>query len=220
MDTATPPRGEADPTPDQERPARSRASLWATVAAALVCVPLLAPMQLIDSSEPATVAAPTASAARVVRVDQPAPAARPVGVSVPGIGIDEPALVDLGIDGEGRLQAPEDFARVGWFAGGVAPGDPGPAVLVGHVDSWQGPAVFFRVRELAPGDEIVVDRADGSSVRFVVDSVEQYPKDGFPAEQVYGGTTDPQLRLITCGGNFDRSAGSYRDNIVVFASLP
>lgn len=127
-------------------------------------------------------------------------------------------MVDLGQDPDGRLQAPEDFARVGWYSGGPAPGDPGPAVIVGHVDSWRGPAVFFRVRDLVPGDEIVVPRADGTSATFVVDAIEQYPKDGFPAERVYGPTADPQLRLITCGGSFDRAAKSYRDNIVVYAS--
>lgn len=208
-------RGPAEPSP-------SRAPLRATAAALLICVPLLGPFDLFGAAEPEAVTGadvPLASAARVVRVDQPAPAARPTGLTVPAIGLAVPALDDLGIAGDGRLQAPEDFGAVGWYTGGVAPGDPGPAVLVGHVDSWQGPAVFFRIRELTPGAEILVPRADGSTVRFVVDAVEQYPKDGFPTDRVYGPTADAQLRLITCGGSFDRAAKSYRDNIVVYASM-
>lgn len=204
-------------------PPRSAAPWRATAAALLICVPLLGPLDLFGgdpgSGSDTAATVPLASAARVVRVDQPTPAARPVGLTVPAIGLAEPALVDLGIAPDGRLQAPEDFSRVGWHTGGSAPGDPGPAVLVGHVDSWRGPAVFFRVRDLRPGDEVSVPRADGSTVLFVVDAVEQYPKDGFPTERVYGPTADPQLRLITCGGSFDRSARSYRDNIVVFASM-
>jgi Sortase domain len=91
-------------------------------------------------------------------------------------------------------------------------------VIVGQVDSRGGPGVFFRIREMRPGEEIVVTRADGSAVRFVVDTVEQYAKDAFPAGRVYGDTPGPQLRLITCGGSFGRAARSYRDNVVVFAT--
>lgn len=198
----------------------SRAPMRATLVAALICVPVLAPMHLLDRAPPAESApvVPLASAARVVSVDQPAPSARPVGLAVPAIGLALPTLVDLGLDADGRLQAPEDFTQVGWWSGGPAPGDAGPAVLVGHVDSWQGPAVFFRVRDLRPGDEITVPRADGTAVTFVVDAVEQYAKDAFPADRVYAPTADAQLRLITCGGTFDRSARSYLDNIVVYAS--
>lgn len=198
----------------------SRAPVRATLVAALICVPVLAPMHVLDlPAEPAAPVVPLASVARVVSVDQPAPAARPVGLAVPAIGLALPTLVDLGLDADGRLQAPEDFSQVGWWSGGTAPGDAGPAVLVGHVDSWQGPAVFFRVRDLRPGDEITVPRADGTAVTFVVDAVEQYAKDAFPADRVYAPTADAQLRLITCGGTFDRSARSYLDNIVVYASV-
>ncbi len=200
----------------------------AVVVVALVCVPLLAPMtsggDAGDGSDgvvagPVTPVVPLAAAARVVRVDQPAPAARPVGLSIPAIGVREDSLLDLTLDSSGKLAAPDDFNAVGWFAAGPAPGDVGAAVLVGHVDSYRGPAVFFRVRDLKPGDGIDVPRADGSTVRFVVDAVEQYSKAAFPADKVYAPTADPQLRLITCGGSFDRSVRSYRDNIVVYASL-
>jgi len=92
-------------------------------------------------------------------------------------------------------------------------------VIAGHVDSHKGPAVFFRLAELADGDEVFVDRADGTTARFPVTSVDRYPKDRFPTEQVYGPTTRAELRLITCGGEFDADARSYRDNVVVSAAL-
>lgn len=209
------------------RHARSPEPLWvavapsvrATLAAAMVAVPLFGPLRPVlvaDEVQPVSVS--VAPSAQVVAIDQPAPVARPVGLAIPAIGVNETTMVDLGLDAEGRLTAPEDFARAGWFVNGPAPGAPGPAVIVGHVDSRQGPAVFFRVRELKPGDEILVPRADGSTARFLVDAVRQYPKDAFPADEVYGATADAQLRVITCGGSFDRSVRSYRDNIVVFAS--
>jgi sortase (surface protein transpeptidase) len=90
-------------------------------------------------------------------------------------------------------------------------------VVTGHVDSADGPAVFFRLRELVPGDEVLVDRADGTTARFTVTRVERHLKDAFPTQAVYGPTADAQLRLVTCGGDFDRSARSYEDNVVVFA---
>jgi LPXTG-site transpeptidase (sortase) family protein len=114
---------------------------------------------------------------------------------------------------------PEDFARAGWFTRGPVPGETGPAVIAGHVDSADGPAVFFRLAELEDGDDVLVDRADGTTVRFTVTSVDRYPKDEFPTEQVYGPTPRAELRLITCGGEFDADARSYRDNVVVSAVL-
>jgi hypothetical protein len=144
--------------------------------------------------------------------------AEPVRVRVPGIGLDSP-LDRLGVDAAGALETPADFARAGWFDGGPAPGDVGPAVLAGHVDSYEGPAVFWRLRELAAGDEVLVDREDGTTARFTVTRVERHPKDAFPTDEVYGPTPDAELRLITCGGEFDRSQRSYRDNVVVFAAL-
>ncbi|MGY1604617.1 class F sortase [Geodermatophilus sp. SYSU D00815] len=145
----------------------------------------------------------------------PAPAA-PVRVRVPAIGVDSP-LARLGTDPSGALVPSADPALAGWFASGPAPGEPGPAVLAGHVDSSRGPAVFFRLRELAPGDEVLVDRADGTTARFVVTAVARHPKAAFPAAEVYAPTPDAQLRLITCGGAFDREARSYLDNVVVSA---
>ncbi len=108
----------------------------------------------------------------------------------------------------------------GWWSGGAAPGATGPAVLVGHVATSAGPAVFARVHDLAPGDRVAVTGAGGTVVWFTIDRVERHHKDTFPTAEVYGPTAGPELRLVTCGGPFDRRSRSYRDNVVVFASLP
>jgi len=144
--------------------------------------------------------------------------AEPVAVDVPLIGVRS-ELVRLGLDDRGQLAAPADYARAGWFVGGPAPGSIGPAVIAGHVDSTTGPAVFYRLRELRPGQRIAVPRADGSVIQFAVTEVRQYAKDAFPTAEVYGPVPEPELRLVTCGGSFDRARGSYRDNVVVFATL-
>jgi LPXTG-site transpeptidase (sortase) family protein len=152
---------------------------------------------------------------------QPLPAViapRPVGLSIPAIDVEESVLLPLGLTADGSMQVPEDYARVGWFTGASVPGTAGPAVIAGHVDSRSGPAVFFRLRELRAGDAVTVLLADGSRVRYLVDGVEQYPKDDFPTRTVFGPVPGEALRLITCGGSFDRVARSYRDNIVVYAT--
>jgi Sortase domain len=151
---------------------------------------------------------PTAAVARVPGGPTPLPAEAaplPVGLSIPAIGVDEPTLVPLGREPDGSMQVPEDFARAGWFTGGPTPGTSGPAVIAGHVDSFRGPAVFFRLRELKPGDVVTVLLDNGTRARFVVDGV-------------FGPVPGVALRLITCGGSFDRVARSYRSNVVVYAS--
>ena len=137
---------------------------------------------------------------------------------VPAAGIEAP-LAGIAPDSSGALAAPADAGTAGWLQSGPAPGAVGPAVVAGHVDTVDGPAVFFSLRKLTPGDPVDVVRADGSTVRFVVDRVASYPKTAFPTAEVYGPTPDPELRLITCGGAFDRTARSYVDNVVVFARL-
>lgn len=139
----------------------------------------------------------------------------PTEVRIARIGVDSP-LETLGLSPTGELNPPQDFARAGWYAAGTAPGDVGPAVIAGHVDSRTGPAVFFRLRELHPGDLVEVSR-DGHWLSFRVTATKEYPKNQFPDAAVYGPTPDPQLRLITCGGDFDRSRRSYYDNVVVYA---
>jgi sortase (surface protein transpeptidase) len=144
--------------------------------------------------------------------------ATPVHITIPSVGIDAD-LVYLRVGPDGTLPAPARFTVAGWWAGGARPGAPGPAVIEGHVDTYRGPAVFYRVRDLKPGDVVTVGRRDGSTVRFVVQALRQFPKRRFPTNLVYGATSAPTLRLITCGGAFDHHTGHYEDNVVVFAHL-
>jgi sortase (surface protein transpeptidase) len=142
----------------------------------------------------------------------------PVRLQIPVIGVDS-GLLALGLQDDGTLEVPPDAASVGWFTGGPMPGELGPAVIVGHVD-WGGAlGIFYDLRNLAPQDEITVTREDGSVAVFQVRTREQFPKDQFPTDAVYGNIDHAGLRLITCGGSFDRRARSYEDNIIVFADL-
>jgi hypothetical protein len=152
------------------------------------------------------------------RVAAPGSASVPVRLVIPEIGVAT-RLVRLGLEPDGGMQVPEDFGDAGWFAGGPVPGQVGPAVIAGHVDSKTGPAVFYRLRELRPGQAILVERADGARLRFLVEQARSYPKAGFPTAAVFGPVPSAALRLITCTGDFDRARGSYRDNLVVFARL-
>lgn len=145
-------------------------------------------------------------------------AAPPVRIRIPAIGVSA-AVVRLGLNRDGTLQVPADFGVTGWFTGGPAPGETGPAVIAGHIDSRRGPAVFYRLHALRPGDRVAVEQADGTTVQFAVEGSAQYPKRAFPTEAVFGPSPDPLLRLITCGGAFDRSTRHYRDNVVVTARL-
>jgi sortase (surface protein transpeptidase) len=142
--------------------------------------------------------------------------AEPVRLRIPAAGVDTP-LVRLHRAADGSVEVPTDFGVAGWYAEGPRPGQAGPAVILGHVDSRAGPAVFFRLKDLPPGAEVVVDRADGSTVAFRVRSTLRVPKLEFPTDAVYGPTLEPSLRLVTCGGRFDRAARSYRDNVIVSA---
>lgn len=152
---------------------------------------------------------------RSLRAPEPAPA--PVAVSIPAIGIDGP-LSKTGLNDDRTLEVPQ-YGNMSWFEKGTAPGEPGPAAILGHVDTRKGPDVFHRLHELSKGDEITVKSKGDRSFVFVVDRVEQHAKKRFPTEVVWLPSAEPQLRLITCGGEFNRSARSYRDNIIVFASL-
>jgi sortase (surface protein transpeptidase) len=148
---------------------------------------------------------------------RPLPPSPPVRVEIPSIGVSSP-LVRLGLNRDRSMEVPGDFRVAGWFTGGPQPGQLGPAVIAGHVDSRTGPAVFYRLRDLRPGDQIRVVRADHRVVRFEVDSRASYPKQVLATEAVYGATTAPVLRLIACAGSFDRASGSYRNNLVVSAT--
>ena len=142
----------------------------------------------------------------------------PVRIQIPVIGASAP-IDPVGLNSDGSLEVPKNFGRAGYYTGRPTPGEIGPAIIVAHVDSKAGPAVFYRLRDLNPGDEVRVTRADRSEVVFLVDRVEQHPKNRFPTEAVYAPTPDATLRLITCGGTFDRSSRHYRDNVIAFAHL-
>jgi len=139
----------------------------------------------------------------------------PTRLRIPAIHVDSPLEV-LHLDASGALEVPKEYAHAGWFAEGAVPGEVGPAVIAGHVDSTTGPAVFSLVNRLHPGDVIEVFRHEGW-VAFRVVEVGRYPKDAFPTARVYGPTPDPELRLITCSGAFDSRQRSYVDNTVVYA---
>ncbi|PWR10358.1 class F sortase [Micromonospora acroterricola] len=145
----------------------------------------------------------------------------PTSIEIPRIGVDA-TIMSLGTNPDGTVQVPplEQADQAGWYEPGASPGETGNAVIVGHVDSAKlGPAVFFDLGSLVPGDTITVRRADGRAVAFRVDSVKSYPKTSFPTELVYGPNDRPGLRVVTCGGQFDQAAKSYPDNVVVFATL-
>lgn len=140
----------------------------------------------------------------------------PARISIPAIDV-EAEIVDLGLNPDGTMEVPEDFSVTGWFRHGSRPGQQGPAIIAGHVDSTTGPAVFYRLRELQPGQRIRVAAPDGAAVTFAVQRVGQYPKEAFPTEAVYAFTEDPALRLVTCGGPFNETIGHYEHNVIVFA---
>lgn len=168
---------------------------------------------------PVVTAAPTQSALPPPPSPRPSPSAAtgpPVRLAIPSIGVRS-RIIRLGLNPDGTLQVPTDYAVAGWWSGGTRPGDVGPAVIVGHIDSRSGPAVFYRLRALVPGNRIVVWRRDGSVIRYVVQRLREVAKAEFPTQEVYGPVPYVALRLVTCGGAFDRSTGHYVDNVIVYA---
>ncbi|MFI7481127.1 sortase domain-bontaining protein [Kocuria sp. M1R5S2] len=175
---------------------------------------------------PATTAASTSSPSDATRTPAPASApsameaSDPASLFVPGTGTRS-ELLHLGLRDDGSLQVPPEGpgSPASWYTGSPAPGEPGPAVLLGHVNATGGgPGVFADLRQLTPGDRIEVAREDGTTVVFVVERAEQYVKDDFPTLEVYGNTEGAELRLITCDG-YDPATGEFDDNYVVYATL-
>lgn len=167
---------------------------------------------------------PVGAAATSPKVAQPAlsgrPRSAPSQIVIPKIGVHA-SIMKIGTNPDGTVEVPPlDQAQLaGWYEPGASPGEVGNAVIVGHVDSAElGPAVFFSLGDLRPGDTVGVLREDGEQVDFTVESVKSYPKTEFPTELVYGPTDEIALRVVTCGGIFDEAAGDYPDNIVVFAT--
>ncbi|TMR92254.1 class F sortase [Nonomuraea basaltis] len=156
----------------------------------------------------------------LTKVAKPMKAARPTAVYIPSVGVSAP-LMELGLDARGGIQNPplDSPNLAGWYRYGPVPGQRGAAVITGHLDTRSGPAVFARLKDVKRGDQVQVLRADRSVAVFVVDKVEHTPKTRFPAKKVYGKLAYPGLRLVTCGGAFDRQAHSYRENTIVYAHL-
>jgi Sortase domain len=169
-------------------------------------------------ARPSLVAVPSGRTANPVWLATVQHIARPIWLTVPAIGV-RAAVVNLGLNPNGTLQVPASTTVVGWYTGSPRPGAIGSAVIAGHVDSRAGPAVFFWLRTMHRGERIYVRRSDGTLAVFTVTSVRMYSKDKFPTAAVYGPVPDAELRLITCGGTFDESLGSYLSNVVVYARL-
>lgn len=147
------------------------------------------------------------------------PEAVPRGLRIPKININTTFERPLGLNADRTIEIPEGYEKVGWYEHGPTPGELGPAVILGHVDSFEGPAVFFSLGQLAPGDRIFIDREDGVTAEFVVTALERYEQKGFPRELVYGDINHAGLRLVTCSGSFDRGEQVYSHNLVVYAAL-
>ena len=159
--------------------------------------------------------APPAQVGRVAPLTQ---RSRPVRIQIPSLGVSAPVSV-LGLNHDGSPQVPTDFYVPGWYKFGPAPGQRGSAVILGHVDSYRGPAVFFRVVDLKIGSPIIVTLADRTVVRFDVIGLREYSKGHFPDRVVYGSRSYSAMQLVTCGGTFDRATGHYESNIVAYTAL-
>ena len=204
----------------------SRERMWWAVSAALLVVALVAlyiawptadPASVVLSSTPTPSTTHPSSAPASRRAPTPAWSV-PMRLSVPNIGINI-AVGRLGLNKNGQVMVPATAHTVGWYVHGPTPGQIGSAVILGHVDSYLGPGVFFYLRNLIAGDPIKVTLANGSVVTFRVNRVEQYSKTAFPDRLVYGSHGTRSLQLVTCGGTFDHATGSYESNIVVFSTF-
>jgi hypothetical protein len=204
-----------------------------TVAFALQPAPAAPPPGSEGIIAPTAVAAPprptVPSTPRAVSTPTPSPTAaaltlarsEPTRLEIPAIGVDT-RLMQLGLKSDRTIEVPpyDKNAPAGWYRGSPTPGQIGPSVILGHVDTFKaGPVVFYRLSQMKPGNTVTVHRKDGSAARFVVDRVINVPKADFPTLEVYGNTDRAELRLITCGGDFDRRTGHYVDNVVAFAHL-
>ncbi|MEU8588067.1 class F sortase [Streptomyces sp. NPDC048664] len=185
-----------------------------------VTPPAVAPAAT-DGASPSAVVPPMANPARPVPNGATQRALwEPKRLLIPTIGVNAP-FMGLSLAATGQLNAPpvNNTNLVGWYQDGVVPGQRGASIVVGHVDTKTGPAVFVLLRFLKAGSQVRIDRADGSVARFKVDSVETFSKANFPDDRVYGATSTSQLRLITCGGIYNHTAHDYESNVVVFAHL-
>lgn len=204
--------------------------MWAGVSALCVAVGIgsvvLLPQDRADSvrveapapAAPPSTTPPSPNAGSSSPAPTTLPESAPTRIHVPALGLTSDVM-PLGLADDGSMEVPPGPYPVGWYDGSPTPGELGPAVLAGHVD-WRGePGAFHGLHELVPGDEVTIDRADGTVAAFRVERVERHPKDAFPSDAVYGNIDHAGLRLITCGGPFDEEADNYTDNVIVFARL-
>jgi hypothetical protein len=177
-----------------------------------------APAPADDAAAPAALDPGPARQLRVGELKGPIRhVARPQRIAIPTIGVDA-EVVAVGLEDDGTMEIPADVTTVGWFEPGVRPGQPGTAVLAGHVDSrTQGPGAFFALRDLDVDDVVVTTAEDGQPQRWRVVTRTRFAKDQLPIDELFTREGDPRLVLITCGGSFDATARSYSDNIVVSA---
>lgn len=145
-------------------------------------------------------------------------ASEPEKIIIPTIGV-QANVIHLGLNPDQTLEVPKKDEEVGWYTGSPTPGEIGPSVMVGHLDSTVGAAVFYNLKKLKPGDVIEIQRQDGSIAKFQAESMEMFSQDNFPTDKVYGQIDYAGLRLITCAGTYSRAKGHYSDNLVVFARL-
>jgi LPXTG-site transpeptidase (sortase) family protein len=173
--------------------------------------------QGISNSAPPSVAQASSARHAPSRANRPVGRSLPTRVAIPVIGVNAP-VVTVGVQG-GTVGAPplENRNLAGWFTGTVTPGEDGPALLDGHVDTTAGPSVFFGLKDLKAGDHVFVDRQDGSRITFRVTWIQVVSKAAFPWDAVLRTTPGPTLRLVTCGGPFNYATGHYTDNIIVYA---
>lgn len=207
-----------------------KTSLWrrrAAVALPLVILGLLGILFFVwQLNKPIEIKAPAAAnsiPAPAITSTRPAlpqtlSPSEPTRLRISKIGVDT-TFVSLGQKTDGTMEVPKQYNIVGWYNKAPTPGELGPSVVVGHVDRPGGIAVFWRLRELLPGDIFEIDRADGKTVQFKVDEVKQLPQDSFPTDEVYGNIDHAGIRLITCGGTFNRSIHRYSHNTVVYGSM-
>ncbi|CAN5302834.1 hypothetical protein BH11ACT1_BH11ACT1_22130 [soil metagenome] len=183
--------------------------------------PLVGPSVLSPSAPSPSNSSPSVATPRVptpTPVEAPHLArSKPVRLQIAAIGVDSP-LMDLGLKADGTMEVPPSGFPAGWYTGAPTPGELGPAVIAGHVD-WKGPGVFYHLRDLKRGDPVLVTREDGSVAAFRVTRVEQFAKDKFPTDLVYGNIDVAGLRLITCGGSWNAQTHHYDDNIIAFADF-
>ncbi|MFG2352180.1 class F sortase [Streptomyces sp. NPDC048521] len=212
----------AEPSPGEPHSGNGgRLALWG-LAIAVLAVSMFGGHH---GSDDASGVSPTPAASAAAQADPPQadkalPRSAPTRLLIPKISVDAP-FTSLALSATGQLEPPPaaDTNLVGWYADGASPGEQGTSIIAGHVDTTTSAAVFADLDQLEPGDRFSVERADGRKAEFVVDTAESFAKDDFPSKRVYADAARPEVRLITCSGDYDHAVGDYTENLVVFAHL-